>query len=71
VLGTVASLCDVAEGRGVEEVLVSTGKLSLQARQTFETSCRSVGLRTRRMRISLEPDLGSSSTALESSNHRL
>jgi UDP-GlcNAc:undecaprenyl-phosphate GlcNAc-1-phosphate transferase len=69
VLGTVASLRDLAEERGVEEVLVSTGKLSAEARRAFETSCKSVGLRTRRMKITLEPDLDSSSNALESSNH--
>jgi len=69
VLGTVASLRDVAEARDVEEVLLSTSKLSAEARRAFETSCKSVGLRTRRMKITLEPDLDSSSNALESSNH--
>jgi UDP-GlcNAc:undecaprenyl-phosphate/decaprenyl-phosphate GlcNAc-1-phosphate transferase len=68
VLGTMSSLGDLVAARGVEEVLVSTSKLTVEARRAFETSCRSVGLRTRRMKITLEPDLESSSTALESSN---
>jgi UDP-GlcNAc:undecaprenyl-phosphate GlcNAc-1-phosphate transferase len=69
VLGTVASLRDVAEARDVEEVLLSTSKLSAESRRAFETSCKAVGLRTRRMKITLEPDLDSSSNALESSNN--
>jgi UDP-GlcNAc:undecaprenyl-phosphate GlcNAc-1-phosphate transferase len=68
VLGPVTSLRDLAEDREVEEILLSTGKLTPEARKTFESSCKATGLKTRRMKITLEPALDSSNTALERTN---
>lgn len=68
VLGAVSNLRAVVEARSVEEILLSTAKLTSESRREFEDSCKAIGVRTRRLKISLEPALDASNSALESSN---